>query len=58
MKALEVVTALRYGVGASSVWELGHALRPVNHELAAIVCFVVAPLMIAAMAYKLGRKAR
>lgn len=55
MKAQEILTTIRYAVAISSVWQLGHTLRPVNHDLAAIACFVVAPLLIGALVYKMSK---
>lgn len=37
MKAQEILTTIRYAVAIPSVWQLGHSLRPVSHELAAIM---------------------
>lgn len=55
MKAQEILTTIRYAVAIPSVWQLGHSLRPVSHELAAIACFIVTPLLIGALVYKMSK---
>lgn len=55
MKVQEILTTIRYAVAIPSVWQLGHTLRPVSHDLAAIACFVVTPLLVGVLVCKMSK---